>query len=130
MEKVLTMISQMNFKKIEDLLKAGADVNIKIGLNEDTLLHCSYTYDVTKLLLSYGVDVNARNLIGETPLHCAAIEQKGLGLVQELLKYGADVNAVDNEGPPFSQVISGGGLWMVQFLAANFNELGAIAIYY
>ncbi|XP_066904870.1 uncharacterized protein [Halyomorpha halys] len=98
MEKVLTMISQMNFKKIEDLLKAGADVNIKIGLNEDTLLHCSYTYDVTKLLLSYGVDVNARNLIGETPLHCAAIEQKGLGLVQELLKYGADVNAVDNEG--------------------------------
>lgn len=98
MEKVLTMIAQMNFKKIEELLKAGADVNIRIGENEDTLLHCSYTLNITKLLLLYGVDVNARNLIGETPLHCAAIEQKGLGLIQELLKYGADVNAVDNEG--------------------------------
>ena len=47
---------------------------------------------VGALFLSKGLDINAKNRHGETPLHCACIAGKLLA-VTWLLRHGADINA-------------------------------------
>lgn len=49
---------------------------------------------VLQVLLDYGASVRIRNSLGETPLHVA----KNPACVELLVKYGADVNAVDHAG--------------------------------
>jgi ankyrin repeat protein len=48
-----------------------------------------------RLLLEYGVDVNALDDGGQTPLHQAS-ERGQTNVVRLLLEHGADVNAQDN----------------------------------
>ena len=56
-------------------------------------------FDIVKLFLEHGVDANQRdtNNVGKTLLHYAAQEGQ-LAIVEELLKYGADINAQTYEG--------------------------------
>lgn len=87
-----------HMQNLKTLLETGADVNIKIGRDHNTLLHYAPTVEVTKLLLSYGADVNAVNNDGMTSLFFAIIDNKGFDIVQHLLAHGANVNSRTRDG--------------------------------
>jgi len=63
--------------------------------------------DVVEFLASQGVDVNASNILGITPLHFAA-HNGHLDMVKLLLSKGADPNALNREGiTPVGSAIKG-----------------------
>jgi Ankyrin repeats (many copies) len=53
---------------------------------------------VTRLLVEAGADVNARDYLGSTVLHDAAVHRPSAALMCSLLKAGADATAVDTCG--------------------------------
>ena len=53
--------------------------------------------ETVKQHLAAGVDVNAKNKVGGTPLHYAALEGRK-EIVELLIAKGADVNATDGDG--------------------------------
>lgn len=99
--------------KIEKILKYGYKVNTVSsdsmhGYNETPLTAAiravapnqSFAadvrpnrFDVVSLMLQFGADVTEPNGNGETPLHVAAAKGD-VAIVEELLKRGADINAV------------------------------------
>ncbi|MFP3017148.1 MAG: ankyrin repeat domain-containing protein, partial [Wolbachia sp.] len=85
-------------EEVKTLLTAGANVNLRVKWNSDTLLHITCSVDITKELLLRGAKVNALNQYRETPLHSAITLGKKLELVRELLKHGANVNATNRKG--------------------------------
>lgn len=106
-------------KCVQLLIDYGADVNAKdlFGLTALHLAACNGTYNILKILLrakadcsvpikfSYCVPLKypgaARckipHLGGTTPLHLAAASNN-IDCVKELIRYGADFNAVDEHG--------------------------------
>ncbi|KAF8535973.1 ankyrin repeat-containing domain protein [Trichophaea hybrida] len=78
------------------LLDNGADVHAT-DVSGCTPLHPSahgYSFqsdDITRVLFEHGADVNAKDLDGRTPLHGAIKKFRAV-----LLKYGADVQDLDN----------------------------------
>ena len=68
------------------------------------------------MLISYGADVNARQLQGYTPMHSAA--HKGSNDIAELLlKNGADINArTDNGKTPLSLAVEADHCGTIKFL--------------
>lgn len=91
-------IDQHSLQIVKKLLKAGADVNMRItGRMSQTPLQRAAllgTLDIAVLLLAHGADVNASpwQRYGATALQFAAI--KGyLGIASVLVEKGADVNA-------------------------------------
>ena len=86
---------QKVFDKIKDLIKSGADVNIKDDHFGYTALMLSYSAKTTQLLIEAGADINARDKNGETALMRASA--KGVSdRVKLLINAGADVNAIDD----------------------------------
>lgn len=85
-----------DYKAVEALLKAGADVHAK---NEQvgTVLMCAVQEghtETAELLLKHGADVNAKTNDGWTALTWANSAE----VAELLLKHGADVNAKSNYG--------------------------------
>jgi len=74
-------------------------VNAKEDVNGLTALHLGCVYlPVTKWLVEeQHLDVNAKESMGETPLHFAAASG-ALDVVQWLVQNGADANALDGSG--------------------------------
>ena len=82
----------------EQLVAAGADL-MDQSKGRATLLHLAAGAAATKSikwLLDHGLDVNAKDCIGRTPLF-DAIEKISLAAVKLLVEYGADL-AVKNDG--------------------------------
>lgn len=52
---------------------------------------------VYRLLLESGADIEAKNHVGQTPLH-NALSSSRFKIVKLLLEYGADKNIPDNDG--------------------------------
>ena len=83
------------------LIEAGADVNMSSANSFKVApLHSATAishYELTKLLLDHGAQVNARQSSGVTPLHSAAHNGQ-LAIAQLLVASGADVNAKSDNG--------------------------------
>ena len=63
------------YKLTEALLRFGADVNQKCGRDEHTALHaavCSFNNKLAQFLVQHGADVEAKDVLGETPLFKAS----------------------------------------------------------
>lgn len=88
----------------EYIISKGFDVNVRGYFNGNTLIHeVINRQDTLGPMLDYlifrGLDINARNYTRETPLHLMTKDvyysERQFG---ELLKRGADLSLVDNEG--------------------------------
>ena len=89
---------------VELLLKAGANPTA-VDLNNRTPLHyasCNRsdkTFAIIETLIRNGVNVNAKNQWGETPLPISARHsQYNLRPLKALLVLGADIQSLDDEG--------------------------------
>lgn len=86
------------------LLEAGADIHRRHPHNQETALHTAarHTSDVETLalLLDAGADIHARDHLGWSPLHSAAIGDN-LKAAEFLLDNGADPTAGDMDGSTF-----------------------------
>ena len=81
-----------NIEAIRQHLAAGADVNTMAA----SLHRAAYGShkEIAELLITNGVDVNAKNDAAETPLHLATTRE----IAELLIANGADVNATTNRG--------------------------------
>ncbi|GAB6032880.1 hypothetical protein CHUAL_012078 [Chamberlinius hualienensis] len=84
------------------LLENGADVNTADDEDVTPLMSVNYNEFSTdivtiNILIKYGVDINAKNLKGETALFYA-IKKYDKKAVNILLEHGADVNSADING--------------------------------
>ncbi|WP_257283508.1 ankyrin repeat domain-containing protein [Endozoicomonas sp. SESOKO1] len=84
------------------LLEYGADPQARDGADWTALHWATLDYKIQsimllKCLLDHGVDINARNRMGRTPL-CNAVLRNNLPAVNILLGEGADPNIPDNQG--------------------------------
>jgi ankyrin repeat protein len=100
----LELAAEGGFKDLVVLLLAqGADVNaeggdLMQGNGDFTALHHAKDKDVAEVLLAHGATVNAKTVLGITPLHTAAAAGR-VGVVEYLLAHGANVNAShDDDG--------------------------------
>lgn len=83
----------------EDLVHAGANVHATCS-DGTTLFHLGYTPDDLASFSNLGLDVNAVDNDGRTPLHAISRSISAFYLVEPLLRLGARVNAVDANGVP------------------------------
>ncbi|MBR7119259.1 MAG: hypothetical protein IKC77_03595 [Lentisphaeria bacterium] len=91
---VSTTRSGNDTKVCDDLIAAGADVKVKTSGNA-TLLHFCRNVKLAKKLLSLGVDPNAADNRGVTPILSRVTDYS---MMLQLLECGADINAVDKRG--------------------------------
>jgi len=96
---VLRNTSPFDIDTIRFFLERGADVDSDaVDDNHSTLLHrASYhgNVEAAQLLLERGANINARNQVGQTPLHQVLNGSESQLTIQLLLKHGADVDALD-----------------------------------
>jgi len=97
------------------LASHGADLNIKYGRNQGTMLHeladvpgyvapegtweaqCKKLVEAAEMLIASGADVNIRDVSGNTPLHTAASNNNIL-MIKMLTSRGADLKATNKKG--------------------------------
>lgn len=81
---------------IEELLKAGVDVNAPVLSHGETALMMaarSGSVDAVKMLLDHGAQINAKDTLRGTTALMWAAEQGHAGIVELLAARGAEVNA-------------------------------------
>jgi len=79
-----------------------------------------------KILLRYTEDVNVKDMLGQTPLHGAAIHGDNLEIIELLLKHRADPNIQDREGrTPFYLAATMGKIPAAKLLLENGADINA-----
>lgn len=87
-------------RQIKQIIRGGADLNIKTSKRGRTALHIAATCDHpanARALLAASADIKARDKQGRTPLHLAA-ESGKLRTVAALMLARADIRAKDKQG--------------------------------
>jgi ankyrin repeat protein len=107
-------------------IRWGVNVTTWRDAEETTVLHwaaCSRHADVVELLLAEGIDVDARDSLGETPLHYVGDTSDVAAL---LIAGGANVNAKDIDGrTPLHSAVSHGYKDVVALLIAEGSDINA-----
>lgn len=89
-------------EKIHSIISEKGDINQKIGLEGETLLHIAsgtgYA-EAVRLLIEGQADVNSRDKVGRIPLH-RAVQSGSVETIELLLNHGADITQTDNTGQP------------------------------
>ncbi|MBS1824344.1 MAG: ankyrin repeat domain-containing protein [Acidobacteria bacterium] len=80
------------------LMKAGADVNAKNGLDATSLVWSASNAEKAKLLIDAGAQVNVRTKMSRTPLMMAASYPGNTATVKLLLEKGADTTVTEVRG--------------------------------
>ena len=106
--QLLCAVKDGDLEKVKHLIKNGGEVNYEYKYDDgrsNCLLHnASYfgKFEVAKLLIKHGAQIDSRDFEGKTPLAIAArkarleASQGHLEFVKLLLENGADVNSKDN----------------------------------
>ena len=109
---------------IRVLVLAGADVNAKTSLLEDTLLHVAARMghsETVRVLVQLGAVVNATDHQKSTPLHQAALNGK-TQTIRVLIELGANKNATDSCGrSPLIYAVGEGHSDTVRVLVEEFG---------
>eukprot|EP01038_Epipyxis_sp_PR26KG_P013812 gene13812-18526_t len=73
------------------LIQAGSDLDLQDDYGRNTLFLVAQArnYELCELVLSYNININSYNYLGETPLLAACVEGDE-EMIKLLLKYGAD----------------------------------------
>ncbi len=115
------------------LLAAGVDVGermTKTGLTPLLVASASGFQDVSAVLLEAGANPQAPDGNGYTPLHYAARDKDGVGLVKLLLAHGANPNARLPQGDPKRPAKTATGVSLEGatplLLAAEINNFSAV----
>jgi ankyrin repeat protein len=95
-ESLRTAVEAGQTEIVDYFLQQGVDPKVRLRYDR-TLLHSLPGEAMLKKLLELGLDVNARDDDGCTPLHLAATWGYGAE-AQALLKHGAEVDALDHDG--------------------------------
>ena len=113
------------------LLKHGADTKAQ-DMNNITPLHLasqSGLVNVARILLDHGANPNAMTIQGQTPLHLflttlQAPDVNSRGLVESLLKFGADATAQDTSNTtPLQLALRGGKTEIARILRNHRAEV-------
>ena len=120
-----TLLKTNTFTRIncKQMLQRYLNRNKKLYLKDNTILiEASVEYnqhvgtDIIEVLIILGIDVNIKDIYGNTPL-CVAAHNGHLNIVQFLVDKGADINIKSNQGfAPLYVAAHNGHLNIVQFL--------------
>lgn len=122
-------IQEVSLEILKYLVKKGCQLHVKDN-QKQCLLHylverieCT---DILDYLVGMGLDVNDRNVWGQTVLHLA-VEEGNTELIRGLVQHGADLHAKDlSEKQPLHVAAENGWDHIVDFLikeGANINSL-------
>jgi ankyrin repeat protein len=78
----------------EFLLNIGADIHTPFLANDGSLLHGVIDVSMAERFLELGIDPNAKNVFGETPIFLA----RNLDIAKLLVQNGADINSISYKG--------------------------------
>lgn len=100
-------IEDDDIDKVKEIGKSLKEISIYDN-NMENALHVaikSQNDEITKAIISLGIDINAKNLLGQTPLHLAALSGSTKS-ANILINNNADTLALDNMGKTPRQLAS------------------------
>ena len=112
-------------KTIKFAIESGANITMT-GYSNEGALHLAAAHElkeIAELLISNGIDINAKDKNGKTPLHYAA--KKSLEMVKFLISHGADINATTNQKETALHYAAKKSLEMVEFLVSHGADINA-----
>jgi ankyrin repeat protein len=115
---------------LEQLLKSGANPNLKNDAGATALLWAATDLDKTRVLLAHGAEVNIISEDVRTPLMIAAGVPTGRPIVKLLLEHGANVNPTrhpDGESSPLVEAAFAADPEMMQLLIDHGADVKASA---
>ncbi|KAK5121864.1 hypothetical protein LTR85_004435 [Meristemomyces frigidus] len=112
---LVTAVQEQNHKMVEHLLDSGVPPDNGPERNLLRVAVANHDIDSVRLLLLFGADANAGDIVGLTPLYTAT-EALFFEAAQLLLKYGANPNlsAGTQDETPFSLSLSDGRAHLAQ----------------
>jgi uncharacterized protein len=103
-QEIMQAIFKGDTGKLDLLVREGFDVSAVTAPDKWNLLHRALVSvslkpqpEIIRKLIEYGVDVNARDRYGNTPLHYAA-RLKNPELIEMLVNAGAEIDPVNHDG--------------------------------
>ncbi len=102
---------------VEAMIKHGADVTVRDQYGSTLLHKCNESVEIMTALLDKGLDPNAKNEDGRTPLYCA-IRDRTLDSINLLLERGA----VMDENPLKSFSIRNDDMPLIEMLMIHRNK--------
>eukprot|EP00919_Chromeraceae_sp_WS-2016_P033158 GHVR01078324.1.p1 GENE.GHVR01078324.1~~GHVR01078324.1.p1 ORF type:complete len:922 (+),score=216.03 GHVR01078324.1:202-2766(+) len=96
-DTLLAAVSAGDMRFVELIIKLGGDIHEKSN-NGLTLLHVCNTEEISKFFISKGLDVDAQDNAGVTPLHLASMHRDRKKVLKLFVAKTKNINIVDTNG--------------------------------